>query len=98
MTLVFQIRTYITNPGYLPKWLKTPLNQNGMVPEQLVRIYNARFWIANRIYMFDEFIAPAAEDEGLIQIADNTNMTTDEDTNTTQHSSNSGEPREDIEM
>jgi len=55
MTYVFLLRTFITNPGYVPSWLKTPLTSEALAPMNLVRIYNMRFWMANKIHSFDEF-------------------------------------------
>ena len=60
MTLVFLTRTFIANPGYLPSWLKTPLTSNREPPINLVRIYNMRFWTANKIYSFEKFAEPGA--------------------------------------
>ena len=55
MTYVFLFKTFITNPGYLPSWLKVPVTQEGYTPTRVVRIYNMRFWMANKIYSFEEF-------------------------------------------
>ena len=50
MTYVFLFKTWMLNPGYLPKWLTDETVQNR--PE-LLRIYNMRTWMANNIYDFD---------------------------------------------
>ena len=68
MTYIHLTRAFLANPGYLPKWLKVPMNINGEAPTDIVRIYNMRFWMANKIYMFDEFIKPeqdGAEDSNI---------------------------------
>ena len=57
-TFIHLTRAFISNPGYLPAWLKTPLNSRREAPLALVRVYNMRFWMANGIYNFEEFIAP----------------------------------------
>mmetsp|Transcript_155 Transcript_155/g.219 ORF Transcript_155/g.219 Transcript_155/m.219 type:complete len:90 (+) Transcript_155:154-423(+) len=59
MTYAFLTRTFLTNPGYLPKWLKVPKIEIGAEPKNLVRVYNLRHWIANKIHLHDEFLEPA---------------------------------------
>ena len=61
MTYVFIGLTFTVNPGYLPKWFKTPPTSEGYAPIQLLRIYNMRTWMANDIKSFDEF-GPSADD------------------------------------
>ena len=57
MTYIHLTRTFITNPGYLPSWLKIPaLNARREQPVNLVRVYNMRFWMANKIHNFEEFL------------------------------------------
>ena len=57
MTYIHLTRTFITNPGYLPSWLKLPaLNARSEQPVNLVRVYNMRFWMANKIHNFEEFL------------------------------------------
>ena len=67
MTFLFIFKTFFANPGYLPSWLKHPLNSNREPPNNLVRVYNMRFWMANKIHSFEEFLAPA-DDENSIEI------------------------------
>ena len=63
MTYVFILKTFFTNPGYLPEWLKTPMTADRQPPLEIVRIYNLRFWRANRIYSFEEFVT--SEDDNI---------------------------------
>ena len=57
MTYIHLTRTFIANPGYLPSWLKIPaLNARREQPVNLVRVYNMRFWMANKIHNFEEFL------------------------------------------
>ena len=70
MSMIMLTKTYLANPGYLPLWLKTPLDHNRQAPVNLVRIYNLRFWIANKIYDFEEFIAPVEDENIEININD----------------------------
>lgn len=57
MTYLHLSRTFITNSGYLPAWLKIPqLNARREQPVNLVRVYNMRFWMANKIHSFEEFL------------------------------------------
>ena len=65
MTYIFLARAYLANPGFVPLWLKTPLNANREAPLNLVRIYNMRFWMANRIHSFEEFVEHANDDENI---------------------------------
>ena len=65
MTFLFIFKTFLTNPGYLPEWLKTPLTADKQVPHELLRIYNLRFWRANRIYSFEEFVVNDEEDNNI---------------------------------
>lgn len=76
MTNIFLIRTFIANPGYLPKWLKTPLNSQREPPVNLVRVYNMRFWMANKIHSFEEFVQPIEEEN--IEISLNSTAETSE--------------------
>ena len=69
MTYIHLTRAFLANPGYLPNWLKVPMNANGEAPTDIVRIYNMRFWMANKIYMFDEFIKPDQEEDSNIEIS-----------------------------
>ena len=55
MTYYFLFKACFRNPGYLPEWLKEPLIDNQFAPENLVRIYNMRTWMANGIYSFDKY-------------------------------------------
>ena len=63
MTYIHLSLAFFSNPGYIPKWLKVPMNSQREAPLDLVRIYNMRFWMANNIYSFDEFIKPESGQE-----------------------------------
>mmetsp|Transcript_9458 Transcript_9458/g.12860 ORF Transcript_9458/g.12860 Transcript_9458/m.12860 type:complete len:87 (-) Transcript_9458:941-1201(-) len=81
MTFIFIFKTFFANPGYLPEWLKTPLINGRDHPTNLIRVYNMRFWRANQIYSFEEFIAPD-DDENIeidlkLEVADNSSTTTE---------------------
>ena len=52
---LFMFRVYISNPGYIPSWLKHPKTDEGLAPCNVLRIYNMRTWMANGIYSYDEF-------------------------------------------
>ena len=56
MTYLFIIKAFISNPGYLPEWLKLPLSANE-TPHDIIRVYNMRFWRSCGIYEFEEFVA-----------------------------------------
>ena len=56
MSYAFLTLTFMLNPGYLPRWLRVPTIDPGSDPKRLLRIYNARLWVANKILSFDEFI------------------------------------------
>ena len=65
MTYAFLTRTYLMNPGYLPKWLRTPIALDAGTDAaqacKLVRVYNLRLWVANKLHSFDEFIQKEGE-------------------------------------
>ena len=64
------------NPGYLPTWLKIPpLNARSEHPVNLVRVYNMRFWLANKIHNFEEFlILEDSEKEAQAQAQEDSNI------------------------
>ena len=55
MTYVFILECFVASPGYLPKWLKANLTSDSKAPMSLIRIYDMRFWMRNKIYSFEEF-------------------------------------------
>ena len=50
MTFVFLFRTYASNPGFMPKWLKVANASADNPPTKLLRIYNFRTWMASQIF------------------------------------------------
>ena len=64
MTYVFLTKTFLTNPGYLPRWLRTPITDPGSDHYRVLRVYNMRVWVANKLYTFEEFVE---KPEGLHQ-------------------------------
>ena len=68
MTYVHLTLAFLTNPGYLPQWLKHPLDHNNKAPEALLRIYNLRLWMANKIHTFEEFLEPDDEESSIQRI------------------------------
>ena len=90
MTYVHLARAYVTNPGYLPEWLKTPCTNEGLAPVQLLRIYNMRTWMANGIYTFEEFADQGALADLEISFADSsTDLSITESSSAASHRSSS---------
>ena len=71
-TYLFLTKTFLTNPGYLPRWLKVPMSQDGTAPYRVVRVYNMRFWMANKIHSFEEFLTPSDEENIEISLNEST--------------------------
>ena len=47
-------RCFLSDPGYVPDWLKAPLKMpEKLAPLELVRLYNMRAFESNNIYSFD---------------------------------------------
>ena len=63
MTYIHLTLAFISNPGYLPKWLKAPPTLNEKAHEAQLRIYNLRIWMANKIHTFEEFLEPSDEED-----------------------------------
>jgi len=63
MTYVFLTRTFLTNPGYLPQWLRDRTLEDHDEIDRILRVYNMRLWAANKIYSFEEFVEKA-DNEG----------------------------------
>ena len=56
MTYLYLTMTFLTNPGYLPRWLRDINIDPTTDPYRTLRIYNMRVWIANKLYLFEEFL------------------------------------------
>ena len=54
MCMIFHVKTWLKNPGFLPRYFETPLSGEGLSPMKLIRIYNMRTWKANAIFDFEK--------------------------------------------
>ena len=57
MTYAHLVTCLISDPGYIPEWLKAPLKPEKLAPLELVRLYNMRSFESNDIYSFDNLDA-----------------------------------------
>lgn len=56
MTYIFLTLTFFLNPGYLPKWLRAPAIDPTAQPLRLLRVFNLRLLLANKIITCEEFL------------------------------------------
>ena len=64
-TYFFLIKACLRNPGFLPEWLKEPLVDGKFSPQNLLRIYNMRTWMANGIYSFEKYTTVEGQNANL---------------------------------
>lgn len=65
MTYLHLTRCLLSDPGYIPTYLKAPLKMpEKLAPAELVRIYNMRAFEHNNIYSFDNLLARTTGDVG----------------------------------
>ena len=56
MCMIFLVKTWLKNPGFLPRYFETPLTSENLSPMRLIRIYNMRTWAANNIFDFKNYV------------------------------------------
>ena len=65
MTYLHLTRCLLADPGYLPNYLKTPLNMpSKTAPLEKVRLFNMRLYEENNIYSFATLDQRATGDVG----------------------------------